>query len=308
MQIRPCRFPDDYAAIAALLSRISHDPVTAEGLAEADARLPEGAVLHRVAAGDPLVGYAWARRFPWQAPGMFTLRAFVAPEARRQGLGTALLADVERFAREHGATDFTTFVRDDDPESLAYATGRGYEQFRHFFWSSLDLATFDASAFSEAVGKVEAEGIRFASLAEEPGEATERALYAVDRQASQDNPGEDFVEFPPFDEWRRLAVGRSDVRPDLVLFARDGDRVIAMTDMSLKPNGSVHTGFTGVLREYRGRGIALALKVLAAQAAARAGATQMCTENDSRNAAMLSVNRRLGYKPAPGLLELKRQA
>ena len=51
---------------------------------------------------------------------------------------------------------------------------------------------------------------------------------------------------------------------------------------------------------WRGRGIALALKLLAIRAARRYGARYLRTNNDSENAPMLAVNRKLGYQPAPG--------
>jgi RimJ/RimL family protein N-acetyltransferase len=55
--------------------------------------------------------------------------------------------------------------------------------------------------------------------------------------------------------------------------------------------------FTGTLREYRGRGLALAVKLATTHWAAGHGITQISTDNDERNAPMLAINRRLGYEP-----------
>ena len=58
---------------------------------------------------------------------------------------------------------------------------------------------------------------------------------------------------------------------------------------------------------YRGRGLALALKLLAIDFCRRSGARTLHTHNDSENAPMLAVNRRLGYVPAPGWCTLRRE-
>lgn len=66
----------------------------------------------------------------------------------------------------------------------------------------------------------------------------------------------------------------------------------------------MYTTYTGVDRACRGRKLALALKLLAVEAARRHGAPYMRTHNDSANAPMLAVNRNMGYSPAPGYYRL----
>ncbi len=61
--------------------------------------------------------------------------------------------------------------------------------------------------------------------------------------------------------------------------------------------GTVHTGLTGVLPAWRGRGVAVALKVDALRRAREAGYLRVTTDNDERNAAMLAINARLGFEP-----------
>ena len=63
---------------------------------------------------------------------------------------------------------------------------------------------------------------------------------------------------------------------------------------------------TGVRRAYRGRGIALVLKLLAIRYARSLGALFVRTHNDSGNAPMLAINRKLGYQPEPGIYGLKK--
>jgi GNAT superfamily N-acetyltransferase len=65
-----------------------------------------------------------------------------------------------------------------------------------------------------------------------------------------------------------------------------------------------YNAFTGVLREYRGRGLAQALKLQTILLAKEEGMRYVRTHNDSNNTPMLAVNRKLGYKPEPGYYHL----
>jgi GNAT superfamily N-acetyltransferase len=71
--------------------------------------------------------------------------------------------------------------------------------------------------------------------------------------------------------------------------------------ISLTPETQrAYNATTGVIRAYRGRKIAQALKALAACYARQHGAREIGTDNDSLNAPMLAVNRKLGYQPQSG--------
>lgn len=65
-------------------------------------------------------------------------------------------------------------------------------------------------------------------------------------------------------------------------------------------NNYMYNMMTGVEPSYRGRHIALALKLLVIECARSYGAAYMRTNNDSENAPMLAVNHKLGYQLQPG--------
>jgi len=63
--------------------------------------------------------------------------------------------------------------------------------------------------------------------------------------------------------------------------------------------------YTGVLPEYRGRRIALSLKLLAVRTAQACGAPYLRTHNDSMNGPMLRINRDLiGFRAEPGYYKM----
>ncbi|HWI63767.1 MAG TPA: GNAT family N-acetyltransferase, partial [Symbiobacteriaceae bacterium] len=105
--------------------------------------------------------------------------------------------------------------------------------------------------------------------------------------------------FMTYETWERFMFDGDDPRTDWVVIAADGDRLVGVTQMVTEQD-HVYTNNTMVEREYRGRGIALALKLLTIQAALKHGAPYMSTGNDSLNGPMLAVNRKLGYKPLVG--------
>ena len=64
--------------------------------------------------------------------------------------------------------------------------------------------------------------------------------------------------------------------------------------------GHVWTGFTCSHPDYRGRGIARAVKLQSLAQAIELGIPSVRTGNDSENAPMLHINEALGYHSRPG--------
>lgn len=306
MDIQPliCTQPADYAPIAAILNAVRPFRTTAAELAGERARWPEGSIAHLVAARDEggrLLGFAEAYRFPNTAAGKFYVNVATHPASRRQGAGSALLKAIERFCDDQGGRRLVGEVSDTDAESLAWVQRRGYAVKRHAFDSALDLVGFDEAAFDGVVEGVVQRGIRFFTLAEAPQAL--QALYRLYEATMIDIPGYEAQSFMTFDTWRRVLIEGEGARPDWVFVAADGEQLVGVTQL-VAHQDHVYTNHTLVDRAYRGRRIALALKLLAIRAARRHGAPYMRTGNDSLNAPMLAVNRRLGYRPLAGQYEV----
>lgn len=308
--LRPVQVPADYPRMAALLSKTSGDPVTAEQLQRNDTLWGGDGIRRRTVAvtSDGFVaGFGTVRHNSGQKPGRFWAKVMVEPGYRGRGMGTALLADLEGFAREQGATRFETMVKEDEPASLAFARAHGYVTDRHLFESWLDLSTFDEARFAGVVERVAASGIRIFPLSEAADEAGLRRFYDLVWATAADTPGYDMASPPPYETWGTQVLKGPDTRLDCLLVAADGDRWVGEMMMLVnKVDGSILNGGTGVLAEYRGRGIALALKLAGIRIARAIGAHHMKTQNDSENAPMLAVNRKLGYVPVPGYYEMKK--
>jgi GNAT superfamily N-acetyltransferase len=309
--VRPLTLPADYPHLAALFSSDSPEPVSVADLEAGDAKIPEPGlagyddqgrlVSHcrdryvAVDAAGRVAGYGDAWRAPWNPPGEMICSAVVAPALRGQGIGRLLLDRVEQTAREKGAAYIKAQLKDSDASALACLSKRGYTVDRHLFQSKLDLSTFDEAPLLRPL-----EGVRFFTLADEPGAGTERKLYDLEALTQPDNPSFGGGMWP-FEQWRLWVLETPRAVPDCFILAADAaGRTVGTTFMHRLENGAMHTLHTGVVREWRGRGLALALKLQAAAAARRHGAPYMRTDNDSQNGPMLAVNRKLGYEPLPG--------
>jgi GNAT superfamily N-acetyltransferase len=310
LTLRP-EHPDDYPRVAALLSIGYAEPVTAEQVAEWRANELPDRISYRVVAADPAgqaIGYAHALHDTWHVPGLFWLHAAVDPAARGRSLGARLYDDVADFARRQGATLLRAEARDAQPEGLRFAERRGFVVERHIFESTLDLAVFDETPFLPALTAAQATDICFFSLADVGDtDGTRRRLHALNEALVLDIPGRDPTP-RPYGAFAKEIFASAWFRSDGQIVAADGDTWIGISAVAIYPEShSAYNLMTGVIPAYRGRGIALALKLLALRCARRYGAESIRTNNDSENAPMLAVNRKLGYRPELGYSVLRRE-
>ena len=91
--------------------------------------------------------------------------------------------------------------------------------------------------------------------------------------------------------------------------------VVALVDGALasmtmirvdRPSGRAQNNLAGTRRPYRKRGLATLVKSHSLVRSAALGATIAVTSNEERNAPMLAVNTRLGYRPFTRRLEWER--
>jgi GNAT superfamily N-acetyltransferase len=79
------------------------------------------------------------------------------------------------------------------------------------------------------------------------------------------------------------------------LAALAGGELVGWTGLCRLPDGTVEDGLTVVRRDWRRRGLALALKRAKLAWAARAGIAEITTWTQEGNGGMRAVNERLGY-------------
>jgi GNAT superfamily N-acetyltransferase len=104
---------------------------------------------------------------------------------------------------------------------------------------------------------------------------------------------ESVLDLDPFDKRPYL--------PAVAALEDQGIRFCSLADFPNTPEmQSAYNLHTGVRHAYRGRKIAQALKIKAALYARQHKMRFLRTNNDSLNAPILSINRKMGYQPQPG--------
>lgn len=308
-QIRDCRL-EDYEAVAAVAAAIRPEPMLPEEFIDEDRRTRLAGTLHRLVAEDAagrVVGYAFAESMPWFTPNEWYINVMVHPAHRRRGAGLALYQGVERIAREGGGTLLSAYCRSEDPANFAWAERRGFANDLLRTESVLDLSSWDPSRFADHLDRVRASGLRLEGYDGSEPEQIVAGIWDLERLTSPDVPDyEPDAQFPTLELYKQQWYEFKD--PRFTAVALDGDRVVGASFISYarKIRRAAYTGYTGVLREYRGRGVALAVKLLTVQAAVERDIPRMRTNNDFENPAMLAVNTKLGYQLVPGPRRIKK--
>jgi GNAT superfamily N-acetyltransferase len=289
--VRPLRPADVPAVVEVLAAAAPYQMITEEGLGWRLTGAPaaERFTVLVAASVDGVVGAALTGLLHESADaGLGFVNLTVHPGRRGGGAGTALLAAAERRLAGLGAVAAYAKVAD-DPASTGFAERRGYRRGRRAEFLLLDLAEADLSATVALPA-----GVRLLAAADLPDPYP---LYLADLDASRDEPGEVTMDEISYADWRTAYWERPDLDRDLSTVAvRDGEVLafgFAMTDR----RDRYRSGMTGTRRGHRGRGLARAVKQRSLSRARAAGLRYAYTSNDAGNVAMLTLNRRLGYRP-----------
>jgi GNAT superfamily N-acetyltransferase len=236
----------------------------------------------------------------WHSPeGVARGSVAVAPAFRRTGVGSALLDALSVWARDLGYVDLMGTVKETDDVSLAWTRRRGFVEVGRNSILALDLTR----AMKPTVRAPD--GIEVVAWAERP-DAT-AGIYAVAREAYPDVPGEEDAEIAPFEEWLAMDMQGAGDRPEATFVALAGDEVVAYAKLSLslaRPTVAMHD-MTGVLRAWRGRGIARALKAAEIAWAMENDYERLETQNEERNEPIRRLNERYGYVVEPGSVTVR---
>jgi L-amino acid N-acyltransferase YncA len=287
--IREARTDADLAAYARVWREISpRDAVSVEFVKDRLAREPERLYVlaeeERRAVGCGLVAGS-------NFPGRRFVIVGVVTEARRRGLGSALLDRCLAHARSLGAETAESYVWEDCAPGLAFARHHGFTEFERGVEFALDLG--------EDEPPPPPPGIEIREIAPEhyPG------AYEIWIEGVADIPTSEPADMMPYDKWLKDGLEK-----ELVLVALDGDTVVGFAALENRDReaGLASNDLTTVRRSHRRRGIAEALKRTQLARARELGYRTVVTGQDEGNLGMRRLNEKLGYRSLPATIMIRR--
>ena len=257
-----------------------------------------------VAEREGVIIGAWDMEPSRRAPDSGAYFAAVEVDGIEQGkgIGSKLWQDAERTLVGLGARKVYSQVRETDAHSQRFAVAGGFSKTgRAHRISRLMLSDVNLDGYDGIEERLEREGIVIKSMPELDAndEAFLRDLHAAVQDASRDVPSTDAFTPTPFEIWRENLLKSPDSRPDAYFVALHNGHPIGCADLRIPVAGRANNGLTGVMRAFRGRGVARALKLRTVRWAQENEIQFIDTANDAENARMLAINVRMGYKPLP---------
>ncbi len=246
-------------------------------------------------------------------PNKFFVDINVLPEHRQQGVGRGLLEHLLTKLEDYQAVTVRAVTRVDWTHSIQFLEQAGFSEEYRAWESRLDVQAFDASPYLQLEEQLKLEGIElksFADLTGTPNLAQE--LWRLDMDASRDMPDPEPFTETSFERFETRALRNPDFVPEaFVVAVKTGDdqKLEFLSESTLWwSEGKIEAwnGSTGTRREWRGKQIALALKVKNILWAKKMGIAQINTFNDDVNRPMLAINEKLGFVKQPAWVHFVR--
>ena len=181
---------------------------------------------------------------------------------------------------------------------------------------SCDITKINLKKYASLIIKLENDGIKFYDSKEEMVKNDEKfpnhfkKLEELEWTIEQDIPIPDDIKHTrlPYDYWLKLCHDFYDNSYGIDIVAVYKKQYIASTDIGINQS-EPHKGWTGslgVLRDFRRKGIATAIKIKAIEKLLEKGVTELRTDNEKNNP-MYKINIALGFKAVPFSLDYSKK-
>ncbi len=316
VRVRPFDFgaSSDYSRVVAINNAIDPDfPESADSWRHWDLNRDPQYLFRRyvVEQDDEMVAYGSYGHLDWAYhPDRYYIWVGVHPDEQGKGYGRALWDYLRQQLDERQPAELVTFTRENRPRALDFLQKRGFMLRMREQMSRIDLQTFDPAPFAEKIAAAERAGIRVVTLAElmQRDPDWKRRMYELEAEVERDVPSIDEVTKVEFEVYDQQTLGMPNLLPEGWFVAVDGDEYVGLSVLwrDLTDDRRLGTGFTGVKRSHRRRGVATAMKANALSFARAYGAVTVDTGNEENNP-MYQLNLQLGFRPLPAELIMTNQ-
>jgi RimJ/RimL family protein N-acetyltransferase len=302
-RFRPVR-EADYQNKSEVQRRLYPDnPVSPDEFRQRGRLLEDPRIFHLgLVAEDPLngsvAGFGSLYNSPWNFdPVKYSIELMVDPSHQGHGLGREFFRVLQSAALHRNAALLWASVRAEDARSVRFFERSGFIE-RHRSWASrLDLSGA-SPGFRE--GLPLPQGILFTSIADEGPDRLEvrDRLYRLQSESGKDAPSMGTPSGYTFEQFLDVTFRHPAFLPEATMVARVGDSYVSVTSLETVKGESdtLHVGYTGTLRKFRGKGLASELKHRAIGYAKAHGYRYVTTDNDSLNVPIVRINQALGFR------------
>jgi GNAT superfamily N-acetyltransferase len=306
MTIREFDLAEDAAAVAGLFTRNTLTPVTVEEFVESVQKYPSAQPVKRLVAlaDNNVVGYVRTGQYAPNPKNSFRVELIVDQNSRGCGIGTELFDQATRYLKKFAPLVMLSAAEESDPAGIQFAEKQGFERIASLYNSYLNLRNFDLEHHSRSSLTADISAYEFTTLARlNLPDATRRKFYDQFLKAFNGTPGEEYFGLEEWEDFDNVVFKSKTLDKDGYGVALYQGEFVGFSDViksAAAQDGEMFTGFTGVVPEHRGIGLAYAMKVKMIAYCISLGAKRLKTENDDRNIPMLKVNRKLGFEEHPG--------
>ena len=260
---------------------------------------------------DAIVGFGDLAHVPDMfSPHKYWLTILVEPKSQGRGIASAIYESLSDKLGQLKAIGAWAGSRENLPRLTAFYEKRGFKEKQKVWESRLDVNKVDPRRFRDYEERVRNQGIIITDLARERKSDPDalRKLHELVQTIAADIPQPEPFTPISYEQWKAFEIKNPGLIPEGYMIAKDGSKYVGLStvwriDKELRGLGQ---GNTGVRREYRGKGIAIAMKLSVIEYARRNGYARVKTWNDSINTPMLAVNIKLGFKREIGWLTLEK--
>lgn len=313
--IRPFT-PDDYPAAVTVHNAVNPDFAdTVDEWKHNDASRDPKIRWARYVAEDAETGAiialgSYGQSLDMWHPQKFNVNASVLENHRRRGVGAALYDTAIAAIAEFDPIKIRAHAQESKPESVRFLEKRGFIEESRDWESRLDVAAFDFAPFAEAEKRVADAGIVIKTIAElrETVPDWKERYYDIEWVIIQDMPANDELTQFSYEHFVKSTLEHPNFAPEAIQIALDGERWVGESALwKSQVDANLFQGGTGVRREHRRKGIALAMKLRGVAYAKSIGSPIIKTFNDQTNRAMLSINEAMNFIKQPAWISFKKE-
>lgn len=293
----------DYKKVVELF--LSHSPFFNKTPADlaSDEKHVRGYDLQRfvVESDSRVIGFYEHLRHPFFKDGGYGISGVVDKNSTKQGFGAFIYDNIMQALSKYFPKSYITHIDSKNDWSLNFLLKRGFKVERQTTKQELNLKQYFLNPHRIFLPN----GIEIKTLDQLFADQNYlEKLYRLECEIVDDIPRAGGASLPTREYFKNILQSPQIIPKAYFVAVTEDNRYVGATHFFGQKEKTLFTGTTGVIREFRGKGIAIALKHESFLWAQANGIETLSTQNDNLNEPILGLNRKLGFAGTSGRMEL----